>query len=203
MELSDLRLIMGSLPCDTNTGGFSRPADPVVDIYVNPNEVVISGRAPIIVPIKKLLQSLIRGLDSSRLRRPERIELPQDFVDDEAESTRITHAWLWDHLSQAFLEPNDVLFGESGTAQYGIPGATFPSNIHWISQNYYSSIGFATPAAFGADLALREMATAHDRPRGRTILVSGDGSLMLTVQEIGNMIKHKTAPVIFIINNSG
>jgi pyruvate decarboxylase len=203
MQSSDLRLVLGDLPCDTNNGGFSRPAHPDVDVYINPHDVRIRGQAPIMVPIGRLMQSLVRNLVNSRQPRASKIELPERYVDDDPDSSRISHSWLWDHFCHAFLQPNDVLFGESGTAAYGLPGATFPANVQWIAQSFYSSIGFATPAAFGADMALRELATTSGSPRGRTILFTGDGSLMLTVQEICNMIKHNTAPVIFIINNAG
>lgn len=40
--------------------------------------------------------------------------------------------------------------------------------------------------------------------RGRTLLFVGDGSLGLTVQEIGTMIQQKgPRPIIFILNNKG
>ena len=75
-----------------------------------------------------------------------------------------------------------------------------------MSQTYYGSIGFATPAALGADMALQDLSSSKNNsshPRGRTVLITGDGSLQLTIQEIGTMIMHKTAPVILIINNRG
>ena len=55
----------------------------------------------------------------------------------------------------------------------------------------------------GADLALVDQAAQKTRPRGRTIFVTGDGSMTLTVQEVGNMVKLKLAPVVFVINNAG
>jgi pyruvate decarboxylase len=38
---------------------------------------------------------------------------------------------------------------------------------------------------------------------GRVILLVGDGSLQLTVQEIGTMIRQGFTPTIFLINNAG
>jgi pyruvate decarboxylase len=35
------------------------------------------------------------------------------------------------------------------------------------------------------------------------VLVTGDGSMMLTAQEIGNMVKQNLSPLIIIINNAG
>lgn len=73
----------------------------------------------------------------------------------------------------------------------------------WITQTYYGSIGYATPSALGADVALTEHAEDGTRPRGRTLLLTGDGSLQLTIQEVGTMIHYGLAPVIFLINNAG
>lgn len=45
--------------------------------------------------------------------------------------------------------------------------------------------------------------TINGNKRGRTVLVTGDGSLQLTVQELGTMISHSTRPIILLINNAG
>lgn len=43
----------------------------------------------------------------------------------------------------------------------------------------------------------------NDTQSRRKILVTGDGSFGLTMQEIGTMITQEVAPIIFLINNSG
>lgn len=68
---------------------------------------------------------------------------------------------------------------------------------------YYGSIGYATPATLGAELARRELQSEHGQSDGRTILITGDGSLAMTIQEIGTMVKQSIKPIIFIINNGG
>jgi indolepyruvate decarboxylase len=54
------------------------------------------------------------------------------------------------------------------------------------------SIGYTLPAALGAKTA------APDR---RTILLIGDGSALLTVQELGTMLHEGHNPVVVLINN--
>jgi pyruvate decarboxylase len=72
-----------------------------------------------------------------------------------------------------------------------------------VTQIYYGSIGFATAATLGVDVARRELEAANKRNKGRTILLTGDGSMALTIQEIGTMIKAKCKAVLFVINNEG
>ena len=91
---------------------------------------------------------------------------------------------------------------ETGTAAFGLVYSKLPSNIRsepvlfvqglcqsltsrarFVTQTYYGSIGYATPAALGTDVALRELHKEQNQPRGRTVLVTGDGSLTLTMQE--------------------
>ena len=67
-------------------------------------------------------------------------------------------------------------------------GATFHNQTLW------GSIGWATPAAFGAAVA------APDR---RVVLVTGEGSHQLTVQEISQFGRRGLRPIVFVLNNSG
>jgi pyruvate decarboxylase len=97
-----------------------------------------------------------------------------------------------------FLRPDDTVIAEVGTAQFGSLDLSLPDNCQYFSQLYFSCIGFTVPALLGTLLARREM--GHT---GRTILLVGDGSLQMTVQEIGTIIREGFTPTIFVINNAG
>ncbi|MGI5212206.1 thiamine pyrophosphate-binding protein [Plantactinospora sp. CA-290183] len=58
----------------------------------------------------------------------------------------------------------------------------------------WGAIGYATPAAFGAGMA---------EPARRVVLITGDGSLQLTVQEISRMLGTGQRPIIMVLNNGG
>ncbi|MEU6926824.1 thiamine pyrophosphate-dependent enzyme [Streptomyces sp. NPDC046631] len=62
----------------------------------------------------------------------------------------------------------------------------------------WGSIGWATPAAFGAALA-----AAADGGQKRVVLITGDGSHQLTAQEISQMGRNGLKPVVFLLNNNG
>jgi pyruvate decarboxylase len=59
------------------------------------------------------------------------------------------------------------------------------------------------PAALGAAVARREVLrkAGSDPDSNRTILLIGDGSLQMTVQEISTMIREKLNIIIFVVNN--
>jgi pyruvate decarboxylase len=200
----DFVLVLGNLPSDTNAGGFTRIV-PHNAAYVNAHDTVIRGwKTHGKVPIKAVLKSLIASASSYKIASVEnpRHSLPERPLEDDLDSKLITQSWVWHRIAE-WMQPHDVVFGETGTAAFGLPDATFPSDIRWITQTYYGSIGFCTPAALGADVALADMAKHQNKPRGRVLLCTGDGSMMLTVQEIGNMVKNKLQPIIFVINNAG
>ncbi|KAL4922012.1 thiamine diphosphate-binding protein [Aspergillus aurantiobrunneus] len=88
--------------------------------------------------------------------------------------------------------------GESGTAQFRFSDAQLASGVQYLTQVYFGSIGYSAPACLGAQIARNEAGKGK-----RAILVVGDGSLQLTVQEIGTMVKMGLRNVIIIvINNS-
>lgn len=99
---------------------------------------------------------------------------------------------------EQFLKPDDVLLGEAGTTIFGLFDIKFPPRTRFITQINWASIGYATPATLGADIAKTEIGK-----QGRTILITGDGSLAMTLQEVGTMVKEGIKPILFVINNDG
>jgi indolepyruvate decarboxylase len=74
-----------------------------------------------------------------------------------------------------------------------LPRLPFPDGAVFHNQTLWGSIGWATPAAFGAAMAA---------PSRRTVLVTGDGSHQLTANDIGAMGRYGAKPVIILLNNS-
>src|ERR1700733_14909223 len=66
-----------------------------------------------------------------------------------------------------FLKENDILITETGTAAFGLGMALMPKGSSFHNQALWGSIGWATPAAFGAAVAA---------PNRRIVLITGEGS---------------------------
>ena len=130
-----------------------------------------------------VVEALLAEIDKSRIPRRSFPTIPSAPLAGDEDSKKITQSWIWKRIGN-FMRPNDILIAESGTAQFGLPDAQLPADVLYLTQLYFGSIGYATPACFGAAVAQRELGAG-----GRVILVVGDGSLQLTVQEVGTMIK--------------
>lgn len=203
-EKSDLVIALGRLPANTNTGGYTQKfPSPAQVIDIGHDSIVIDGKKVHDGRLEQVVLQLLQHLEPAKLPRVSGISrpevVPQPYDQD---TTDIVHAWLWPAVAK-FLKPHDVILADTGTAAYGIQDVSFPPSTNWQVQSFWGSIGWATPAAFGADLALRELAKSADKPRGRTLLFTGDGSFQLTMQEVGTMIMKGVKPIVFILNNNG
>ncbi|KAK7697760.1 Pyruvate decarboxylase 1 [Diaporthe eres] len=118
----------------------------------------------------------------SQVKRPERPAVPMPKA--------IEQDWLWPRLS-AYIKPGDLVVTETGTSQFGFNMTTLPRGAKVWTQAVYGSIGYAAGAAAGASIAARETGTYK-----RVILITGEGSLQLTVQAFSILNRHGLTPVV-------
>jgi len=85
----------------------------------------------------------------------------------------ISHQYLWPRVGQ-FLEPEDVIVTETGTANFGILDVPLPHGVKLISQILWGSIGWSVGATLGAAFAARDVG------KKRVILFVGEGSLCVS-----------------------
>ncbi|USP78278.1 Pyruvate decarboxylase [Curvularia clavata] len=201
-KAADLVITLGYLPCDTNTAGFSRQLDEKKTIHINAFDVVVKGTSYPSTFMQPLLAALATTLPSPAQHSIPKPQLPPLRTPLDADAKHLTQSWLWPTV-QDFLKSGDIIISETGTSNFGIGDTTFPKDVTLVTQIYYGSIGFATAATLGVDVARRELEAANKRSKGRTILFTGDGSMALTIQEVGTMIKSQCKAVLFVINNEG
>jgi len=150
------------------------------------------------VSIKPLLSALIAALPSQAQHALGKPQLPPPRVPKDKDATQLVQSQIWPSI-EGFLRSGDVVVSETGTSTFGLCDITFPSHTRFEAQMYYGSIGWATAATLGVDVARKELAGDE----GRTLLFTGDGSMALTIQEVGTMIRAGSKIVIFVINNAG
>jgi indolepyruvate decarboxylase len=83
-------------------------------------------------------------------------------------------------------DPGDALFASSDLVIH--------RQTEYIAPAYYTSMGFAVPAALGVMVA---------RPELRPIVLVGDGAFQMTGMEISTMVRHRFHPIIIVLDNEG
>jgi indolepyruvate decarboxylase len=199
VEEADLVLNLGGalfddLSTSFNTAHISRDAL----VTINPDSVIMTHHGDELqaatrsygpVWIKDVMKALIdMGKHTSAASPPDPAPAPAPATNG---TGGLTYAVTTSHIEK-FLTPSDVFMVETGTSSFYMTNVRLPSGCKWHNQTLWGSIGWATPATFGA---------AMGAPDQRVILVTGDGAHQLTATEIGVMGRYKVNPIIVVINN--
>lgn len=191
VESADCVLVVGSLQSDFNTGKFTANISPDRKVTIGPDSVATSEKQYCDVRIGDVLTKLSTyGFEAREL--PTLPRLSRAAAVDDADGA-ITADSLYPRWAN-FLRENDILVTETGTSSMGLAFAPMPKGAKFFNQTLWGAIGWATPASLGAAVA------AKDR---RIVLVTGEGSHQLTVQEISQFGRLGLKPVIFVLNNDG
>ncbi|KAH9481895.1 Putative pyruvate decarboxylase C3G9.11c [Psilocybe cubensis] len=197
VENANIVLSIGSFISDFNMGNFNYNIQTSRLIELQHDRTNIQGTMFPGVGMKQLIPKLANQLhhicnEISKTAVAKYVNIVPQESDD-----AITNAWLWPRFGEFFKE-NDIILAETGSPQYGIIDIPLPKGSVLLSQMRWASIGWTVGATLGACLAASESTT----PR-RSILLVGDGSLQMTVQELSSIIRAGLKPIIFVFNNHG
>jgi len=182
---------IGALLTDFNAGSFTANLDRSKSINIMHHHVRVGAATYNNVEMKDVLVASAEGLSRrTDVQGPKVLGLGETVG---KANDKITVEYLYPRWQQ-MLRPDDILFAETGTSSMGLGFAEMPKGSTFQNQTLWGSIGWATPAAFGAALAA---------PACRTILVTGEGSHQLTAQEVSQFHRFGLKPIIFVLNNSG
>ncbi|MFF3564891.1 alpha-keto acid decarboxylase family protein [Streptomyces sp. NPDC002574] len=195
VEQADLLLSVGVRFADSTTGP-GHGTDPGRTIDVQPFATRIGDRLFAPLPMRdavRALTALVAGSGRS-WARPDLPPAPDtDRTGDPARGSTggLRHAQLWPMVEE-FLRPDDIVLAELGTALFGAQAMRLPTGTTFVGQPLWASIGYTLPATLGAQLAA---------PGRRAILLIGDGSALVTAQEIGTLLREGCAPIVLLVNN--
>ncbi len=82
---------------------------------------------------------------------------------------------------------------ESGDMLFGGLDLRVPGDGTYFAQGFYASMGFAVPAALGAQVGCGK----------RPLVLSGDGAFQMTGPEISHAPKLGANPIVVVVNNGG
>ncbi len=200
----DLMLCVGTRLDDRITGKLDEFAPWASVIHVDIDASEISKNVPAVVPIvghaKPVLRELTRGAASWE-DRPDwspwhkqlnawRREFPLSY--------REKSDWI---LPQQVVEAVDDLLDDeaivsTGVGQHQMWTAqyyTFRKPRTWLTSGGLGTMGYGFPAAIGAKLA---------RPESAVVCIDGDGSFVMTMQELVTAVRYRVPVVVAIVNNA-
>lgn len=156
--------------------------------------------------LDKLRQTHVALLGDAKVLLPElMIKKSISSWQQEVQQLKSEFAWRYDHPGEAIYAPlllkqlsdrmdtHAVVTTDVGQHQmWSAQHLSIEAPENFITSSGLGTMGFGVPAAIGAQVA---------RPEDTVICVSGDGSFMMNVQELGT-IKRKKLPVkILLLDN--
>jgi indolepyruvate decarboxylase len=194
VESSDCLLSLGVWMTDLDTGLFSVNLDSRHTIAAGAGQVCIGHHYYRNVPLGDFIRALTSAVQprSYLASHPAHAYEPRKLFVPEA-SRMLTAPRLYECLND-FLDDQMVLLAEPGDAFCAAPEFHIEEAENFVVQAYYASIGYCTPASLGVALAC---------PGKRPVVLTGDGALQMTVQEISTLIRQQCPVVIVVVNNDG
>jgi indolepyruvate decarboxylase len=105
----------------------------------------------------------------------------------------ITLQTLFSHLNGA-IDEKTLIIADVGESLFASVDLRVHRRFEFLAPAYYTSMGFAVPAAVGAGFA---------DPSLRPIVLVGDGAFQMTGSELATAVRHGQAPIVIILNNHG
>lgn len=188
---SDCVISIGTIISDLNTFSFDIKFNPSQYINIQGTYTIIENKKYDNVLMKDMIAELCKKIEKRHIliehdeRGFEKVDSPTD--------ANLRADYIYPRL-QEFFKPGDIIFSETGLVKFGIAPMSLPQDCILNNQVLWGSIGWATPAAFGAAIA--------DKNR-RVVLITGEGAHQLTAQEVSTIMRHNLNMVIIVLNNSG
>jgi indolepyruvate decarboxylase len=193
VEQSDCIILLGAFMTDMNLGIYTANLDVSRCIEATSETLRISRHHFDGV----LLSDFIEGLIAEGLRVPPRPLPPRPGGYDEVFRLQperpATIRRIVARLNQA-LDDSMVVIADPGDALFASSDLVIHRQTEYIAPAYYTSMGFAVPAALGVMVA---------RPDLRPIVLVGDGAFQMTGMELSTIVRHRFHPVIIVLDNQG
>jgi TPP-dependent 2-oxoacid decarboxylase len=144
------------------------------------------------VRFKDFLRDLLKA--PLRRRAPANIPRPPPMPAYQSSGRKkISVRRLFQRLN-SFLRENTIVISDVGDALFGATDLTIHQHTEFLGTAYYASMGFAVPAALGAQLAL---------PERRPLVLVGDGAFQMTGMELTSIARQGLNPIVIVLNNAG
>ncbi|HSU54328.1 MAG TPA: thiamine pyrophosphate-binding protein [Candidatus Dormibacteraeota bacterium] len=213
VEGSDCLIMLGAFMTDINLGVYTARLDPGRSISATSEKLSIRHHNYEDVRFKDFMRGLVRApLRRRKLGAIPRPVLPVSGREItagtlEQKGTRgglklppfnphpkkLTVKRLFERLN-SYISKNTVVVADVGDALFGATELFIRHRTEFLGPAYYASMGFAVPAAIGAQIA---------NPKSRPLVLVGDGAFQMTGLELATIARYQLNPVVVVLNNRG
>jgi TPP-dependent 2-oxoacid decarboxylase len=193
VEASDCVLMLGTFMTDLNLGIYTAELDLGDCIYVTSETCRVRYHHYHDVQLVDFVRTLL-----ARHPRP-RNPLPPAPTEWRKEpfilqpNKPITVTQMIDRLDEQ-LGDGTVVIADVGDSLFAATELTTRGKTEFLAPAYYTSMGFAVPAALGVHVA---------RPEARVVSIVGDGAFQMTGMELSNLVRYKYGTVVIVLDNHG
>jgi indolepyruvate decarboxylase len=191
---ADLVLALGTLLTDMNLGASRPQVKRDRSVWAVGGKVNVSFHTYTEVALRDFLAALARE-PLPRFR--ERVRYHDNLRRRPFDRTRSRPLEVNDLLVEVneflWANPGYHVFAESGDMLFGGLELRLRGGGLYFAQGYYASMGFAVPAALGAQIGTGV----------RPLVVCGDGAFQMTGPEISHAPRHGLSPIVVLVNNAG
>jgi indolepyruvate decarboxylase len=192
VEQSDLLLMLGVTLNDVDTGIYTAKLDPHHMIRAALDEVVISAHHYPHVALADFLTALVRSVKTRSEGFPS-APIALEAKGFPEPNRPMTTARLVERLNQA-LSPEMIVVCDVGDCLFAAIDLQVHEQSEFFASSFYATMGFAMPAALGAQIA---------RPDRRVLILVGDGAFQMTGTELSTFARHGLNPIVVVFNNCG
>ncbi len=195
VEGSDCLIMLGVFMTDVNLGIFTAQLDPSRIISATSDRLSIRYHTYDGITLADFLPALIAARPDRRALAPGEA-IPHPPTPPECfpvPDKPLTVRYLFERLNQ-FLDDSTAVLADPGDAMFAGIDMTIHCASEFSSPAYYTSLGYAVPAAIGVQLA---------RPDLRPLVLVGDGAFQMTGMELSTVARFGLNPIVVVLNNEG
>jgi acetolactate synthase-1/2/3 large subunit len=204
----DLLVALGARFDDRVTGDVAEfaPRARIVHVDVDPSEIgkIVAADIPVVGDARRALVLLVRELaaltpDRGRLAPwwaaidDWRARHPQRPPADEAPEDSVAPQHVLDLLGEALGDDAIVTTDVGQHQMWAAQRLGFDRPRRWLTSGGLGTMGFGLPAALGAQAAC---------PEARVVCVSGEGSLLMHVQELATAVEEDLPVKVLLLDNA-
>jgi indolepyruvate decarboxylase len=193
VEESDCVILLGTLLTDLDLGIFTAKLDASKSIYATTHELRISHHHFHHVLLEDFLRALVAAKPKAAKRTlPPGPAAAQEPFTLEADAP-ITTTRLVRRLDES-LDDKTIVVADVGDSLFASSELVIRGQTEFLSPAYYTSMGFAVPAALGAKMA---------QPDHRVIVLVGDGAFQMTGMELSTIVRRGLPVIVIVLDNKG